>query len=256
MLKGIWIILNEKDKKFWFGTSKDCEQIIRTKLALFDSYKNPERKLLESFHVQADVIQKAIEVHNGDVAEKIFILDMDTSRIKIKLKELLCISKDFVIKYLESLGYDTYVKNDYTTIRDHEYKETNKELMDNLIKDGRVRLYTTNDIKYTPKMPFVWDDISENIIDFVNGKVANAEPAIKTEITNSIQEEICLGSIEEINAIEVIKGVTVILDNETEKLLEIQSVLNGFEINIKRNIKHLVESFISDKAKQIYDLIR
>lgn len=240
-MNGIWVLINNEERKFWLGSSLDVKDAMVRNLRIIDTYLDPKKKTLASFYkFIPHEVQESVVKNNKQIADEVLVLLMPENNSILLDNKIKNIGKSFLFKHFKNLGYEYYIDNNFIQELKEDYSGENKILLDSMLKEEEIKLkYASNIIYDRSKITFSWDNESntmkESIINFIN-------ESSSIKVTTKENKE-------------KIKGITIKIDDDTEKLLKIQSLLDGKDIMIEEAIEDFIQSFISDKAKEIYKVM-
>lgn len=262
-VSGVWVILNEKDKRIWLGTGNNCETLIKAKQSLCYNYKKGiTQKLFDNVPVE---IQKDIVKKKGDVIDKIYLITYDLEAIEQEVHtsyewiKYRTISLPPIIK--ESLrhvstcklfkGYEPY-SSYYTVEHCENVYNRNRAFIYEMVKKGHIRLYQANNLSYSiGEFDYDWEEkgminsqYQYEIMDLCE-KVLN--DSLETPENKEYVSEV---TTEPLEAKELIEKKELISTVKVEQLLTIEALLRD------TTVEALVEDIVSDKAKRIAKLFK
>lgn len=230
--EGVWLILfnqtkTEGQKTFWLGNSLNAESVLKSYLSKISyAYMGIYTGTLPN--KVNEWIKNDDKKYENDIIDSIFFIPTIPGFIKEEIKW-------FVAKLLLNNDYKhcSYQINDWLNYNKlmfgKRYEELNKLLIEKTLK-----VYRGNHRLYEPIKGYNWQEY-DNFLDKIATKcITETLPTYETHI------------------IEMVNTKPVILEKDktvTDKLLEIECKLR----NITK--EELINTLISDTAKEIYDII-
>lgn len=230
--EGVWLILfnqtkTEGQKTFWLGNSLNAESVLKSYLSKI-SYAYMRIYTGTLPNKVNEWIKNDDKKYENDIIDSIFFIPTIPGFIKEEIKW-------FVAKLLLNNDYKhcSYQINDWLNYNKlmfgKRYEELNKLLIEKTLK-----VYRGNHRLYEPIKGYNWQEY-DNFLDKIATKcITETLPTYETHI------------------IEMVNIKPVILEKDktvTDKLLEIECKLR----NITK--EELINTLISDTAKEIYDII-
>lgn len=246
---GVWIIVNNKDKKIWLGTGTNCETLLKAKLSLCHNYG---KGVIQSSLCNAPLeVQTDIKSRNGDIVDEIYLMTYNINSIIEEIKDntewtsrkipylsgeikesLRYIAIDKIFTKYEPYSMRCTVDNCETV-----YNRNSKFILD-IIKKGHIKMYKSTKIEYyLGKSDFGWEEVA----------MLNSEHQYQIqELCEKIFEETAEENVqEEIKVFKPAVKEDIISPSEIERLLTIEALLRD------TTKEKLIEGIISDKTREI-----